>query len=550
MAELEQLGLDKNLYKITDNPVSIYNKEIPSENLLYGEIDEDIRMNSLVVKGDTSTIDGKNISGFSTVVNDGATPAVPTGLTGEETTLGVLLQWSKNAETDIQSYEVWRNTSDDSSTAEKIATINTTLFVDISPNNNADSPNGVIIPTNIDTFTVSYTVIRNPRVFKISNQIYLIALFDDFTRTYRLATYWIDNTGNIDPFSSGAISTSEFLASTSFTYKGGICQIPNTIIFVAVSTSTDDDGFIKTFTISSGGTITNTDTYEFSTVDMTTSDVIHAVDTYYAIAYHSSGQINLSSINISNTGVITASLADTVNVVSTSDLNRNIVLFKHPSPTSNNVILLFYKTTTDNDLYLKTHTISATGIFTGVDTQLISSQTTTNGAPLYIDHVAGNIFVLGYDNDSSSVIIDTYIIDGVGNITNAATDTQTIRSSTTATPAILGKKIADNTFVFSSTGADDDGFLDTYTIADNGTITDTAISSYEFDTANAVNNGSIIQIKNRIYLLAYQDTNSDLKLVTIQFDGSTSTQYYWIKAVDNLGNTSGFSSGSEAIEIS
>ena len=78
----------------------------------------------------TSTIDGKFGTGFSTVVDDGATPAIPTGLT---VTAGIqynLLEWTANSETDMSHYEVWRNTVDNSGTATKIGDNKTTLMVD------------------------------------------------------------------------------------------------------------------------------------------------------------------------------------------------------------------------------------------------------------------------------------------------------------------------------------------------------------------------------------------------------------------------------------
>ena len=78
----------------------------------------------------TSTIDGKLGTGFTTVVDDGATPAIPTGLS---VTAGIqynLLEWTANSETDMSHYEVWRNTTDNSGAATKIGDNKTTLMVD------------------------------------------------------------------------------------------------------------------------------------------------------------------------------------------------------------------------------------------------------------------------------------------------------------------------------------------------------------------------------------------------------------------------------------
>ena len=79
---------------------------------------------------DTNNVDGKPSSGFSTVVDDGVAPAAPTGLTATAGIQGIFLKWAYNTETDMSHYEIWRNTSDDSSTATKIGQIKTNLYWD------------------------------------------------------------------------------------------------------------------------------------------------------------------------------------------------------------------------------------------------------------------------------------------------------------------------------------------------------------------------------------------------------------------------------------
>ncbi len=79
---------------------------------------------------DTYNVDGKPSSGFSTVVDDGVAPANPTGLTATAGIQGTFLQWTYNTETDMSHYEIWRNTSDDNSTATKIGQIKTNLYWD------------------------------------------------------------------------------------------------------------------------------------------------------------------------------------------------------------------------------------------------------------------------------------------------------------------------------------------------------------------------------------------------------------------------------------
>jgi len=64
------------------------------------------------------------------VMDDGTTPATPTGLTATPMIQAVLLEWTANSEPDMDHYEVWRHTADVSGDASKIADTYQTLMVD------------------------------------------------------------------------------------------------------------------------------------------------------------------------------------------------------------------------------------------------------------------------------------------------------------------------------------------------------------------------------------------------------------------------------------
>ena len=80
----------------------------------------------------TSKIDEKPATGFSTVVDDGVTPANPTGLTATAGIQFIFLQWTYNTETDMSHYEIWRNTTNNNVTATKIAQTKANVFADES----------------------------------------------------------------------------------------------------------------------------------------------------------------------------------------------------------------------------------------------------------------------------------------------------------------------------------------------------------------------------------------------------------------------------------
>ncbi len=64
------------------------------------------------------------------VLDDGITPATPTGLTASAGVGYVMLEWNSNIEPDMDHYEIWRNTSNNSGTATKIGDGYQTLLSD------------------------------------------------------------------------------------------------------------------------------------------------------------------------------------------------------------------------------------------------------------------------------------------------------------------------------------------------------------------------------------------------------------------------------------
>jgi len=89
----------------------------------------EVAASKLTITG-TSTIDGKAIVGFSTVVDDGATPANPAGLTATAGIQAVFLKWTYNSETDIDHYDVYRHTADVQGSATKIASVKVNMMFD------------------------------------------------------------------------------------------------------------------------------------------------------------------------------------------------------------------------------------------------------------------------------------------------------------------------------------------------------------------------------------------------------------------------------------
>jgi hypothetical protein len=64
------------------------------------------------------------------ILDDGTTPATPTGLVATAMVEAIMLEWTSNSEPDMDHYEVWRNTTDDSASATLVSSAYQTLLVD------------------------------------------------------------------------------------------------------------------------------------------------------------------------------------------------------------------------------------------------------------------------------------------------------------------------------------------------------------------------------------------------------------------------------------
>ncbi|MDP6401252.1 MAG: lectin-like protein, partial [Candidatus Marinimicrobia bacterium] len=105
-------------------------------------------------------------------------------------------------------------------------------------------------------------------------------------------------------------------------------------------------------------------------------------------------------------------------------------------------------------------------------------------------------------------------------------ETQGIRSSIA--------HVSGNVYVMAYKGSGNDGYIKTFTLADNGTIAQ--ISSVAHDTQQGTNN-SIVKVDGTLYALAYSGYGDDgfLKTFTIPDDGSTITTVSQIEHDTNYG---------------
>ena len=181
-----------------------------------------------------------------------------------------------------------------------------------------------------------------------------------------------------------------------------------------------DDGFLKTVQIAANGQISAVvDTLEFDTSMADTPEIIHVSGDTYAIAYE---------------GV-------------------------------------------DEDGFLQTMDISATGVITAIDTLEFDGAL---GQKPSITHVSGDVYAIAYSTTGQVGNVKTVEIATDGQITDTVIDTFEFAASGGAYNQQL-TQISDNVFAIAYQGASSHGYLKTIEIGDNGDITNTALDTLVFD---------------------------------------------------------------------
>ncbi|MBA7588479.1 hypothetical protein ES708_30537 [subsurface metagenome] len=148
---------------------------------------------------------------------------------------------------------------------------------------------GNIADTVIDTYRYKYSYLYlylYPEIVKVFGTTYAIVYGDWPNSGTWLRTLTIANDGTMaaDP----TISTLEFDAYGA-PYGVSIVHVTGDTYAVAYH-GVDGDGWLATFTIDSGGSITAVDTLEFDEVTGTWPHIIQLSERLYAIAYSGSGQ--------------------------------------------------------------------------------------------------------------------------------------------------------------------------------------------------------------------------------------------------------------------
>jgi len=255
------------------------------------------------------------------------------------------------------------------------------------------------------------------------------------------------------------------------------------------------------------GDITNTviSTLEYDTGDGWEPDIIQISSSVYAIAYRgvqSDGW--LKTVSIAADGTISPTVISTLEFDTADCYTPDIIHI------SGNVYAIAYRGV-QSDGWLKTVTIATNGTISPTVISTLEFDTADGWEPNIIP-ISGNVYAIAYRGVQSDGWLKTVTIATNGTISPTIISTLEFDTSDGATPTII--PISGNVYAIVYTGTTNNGFLKTITIATNGTISPTIIATLAF--GSSLYAPYIINVGSNIYVVVGRGNNNNGVLRTIE----------------------------------
>jgi len=321
---------------------------------------------------------------------------------------------------------------------------------------------GPVIGTGIFDATVGTT----PSIVHVSGDVYAIAYRGPGADGW-LRTITINSAGNITILPH----TLEFDAASG--YAPRIIHVTGDIFAITYWQLTLDNGIVRTVPIDSAGNIGAVmNTLTFDAVRGRDPDIVHVSGEVYAIAYNGAGDRGLlCTISIDNAGNIafkaTLTFDNTVGSGHTPDIIH----------ISGDVYAIVYTDEADRGIVCTVTIDSAGNIAAAAERQYDGFSNDQR-----IVHVAGDVYAIAYTFFTGVINIgrvSTVSIDDAGNIGVSVIGSFDFDVTKGINPNII--HISGNIFGIAYRGVDDDGYLITLTISEDGTTIALTGSSLEFD---------------------------------------------------------------------
>jgi len=131
---------------------------------------------------------------------------------------------------------------------------------------------------------------------------------------------------------------------------------------------------------------------------------------------------------------------------------------------------------------------------------------TEKGTKISTCHVSGNVYVTIYQSVDLHGHICTFSVDPAGEISNTVLDTWEFRAAATDWTALI--KVTDGMFLAAYSDELYDGWVFTFAVAANGTITKSVIDDWEFDDVLGYP-GNMLEVGDNVFSIVYCGPDGD-----------------------------------------
>jgi hypothetical protein len=248
---------------------------------------------------------------------------------------------------------------------------------------------------------------------------------------------------------------------TSACYEPVIIQVTSNIFAIVYRGSTNK-GYIKTVSINSSGVIGGSviSTLIFDTSVCYLPSIIQVSSGIYAVAYRgASNRGNIKTISINSSGVIGSSVISTMIFDNSACYEPDIIYV------SGNYYVVAYRGPS-NDGYLRTVSIAANGVIGGSVISTLIFDAAAAYEPVIVQ-AAGDIFAIAYRNSSNKGYLETVSVASNGTISPTVIDTLNYEISSCLIPSMV--LVTSNILAVAYCGTSSHGFLITIGISAGGT---------------------------------------------------------------------------------
>jgi len=336
-------------------------------------------------------------------------------------------------------------------------------------------------------------------IIHVTGEIYAIA-YAGSGNIGKLITVSIDSSGNI---SAAPIDTVIFDAASGA--KPSIVHVYGTIFAIAYI-GPDTDGWICTVGINADGSIDDAvkDTLEFCTSYSECPQLIHLSGAVYAVVDRSTNfEAWIYTFTITDAGAISDAVLDSLKFGAWDSAAPQILRMNSA------VCAAVYQDATD-DGQLVTLPVNDAGAIGDAVIDSYEFETTYAASP-HILHVSGNVYLISYMDTSQDGYIFTVTISPAGLITKTPIDSYEFNPVCAYSNVLV--HVSGNVYMILYTEANNDLFACTVTVALDGTITKSLISSLEIETVDG-QFPSCVYCGNNIYAVVYTFTGSTGKIAT------------------------------------